>query len=241
MSGATSSAIILAGGLGTRLRSVVPDVPKPMAMVAGRPFLEHQLDYWNGQGIRRFVLSVGYRHEAIVDHFGETYHGARLEYVVEPEPLGTGGGLLLAAERLGGDEPFVLLNGDTYFAVDLAALDAFAAARDADWCISLFRAEESGRYGAVAVSDDGRVTSLAAQPANRGQLASGGVYRVHPRAVQAPPGSQTRVSLESEILPAALAADQRVFAIELPGTFIDIGVPADLDRAQSLLGPQHTN
>lgn len=235
MSRAASSAIILAGGLGTRLRSVVPELPKPMAGVAGRPFLEHQLDYWIGQGIRRFVLSVGYQHEAIVNHFGDAYNGAVLDYVVEAEPLGTGGGLLLAVDRLGGDEPFLVLNGDTYFAVDLAALDAFADARDADWCISLFRAEEAGRYQEVSVAADGRVTSLAAHSAALGRLASGGVYRVHPRAVEGRFGRHVRVSLETDILPAALASGQRVFGLECPGPFIDIGVPADFERAQTVL------
>ena len=112
------SAVILAGGLGTRLRSVVSDVPKPMAPVGGRPFLEYQLEYWINQGISRFVLSVGYRHEAITEHFGSRYKGVELEYAVEEQPLGTGGGLLLAAEKLKQDTPFLLLNKDTYFKTD---------------------------------------------------------------------------------------------------------------------------
>jgi D-glycero-alpha-D-manno-heptose 1-phosphate guanylyltransferase len=121
-----TSAIILAGGLGTRLRSAVPDLPKPMAPIAGRPFLAYQLDYWIRQGVDRFVLSVGYRHESIMAYFGAAYRGIAVDYSVEQTPLGTGGGLLLALERLdGGQRPFLLLNGDTYFEVDLATLSAF--------------------------------------------------------------------------------------------------------------------
>ena len=134
-----TSAIILAGGLGTRLRGVVPDLPKPMAPISGRPFLEHQIDYWIKQGVSHFVLSVGYRHEVIVDHFGNRYKDAELDYVIEKTPLGTGGGLLLAVEKVGKDEPFLLLNGDTYFAVNLKTLVGFSMTHDADWCFSLFR------------------------------------------------------------------------------------------------------
>jgi hypothetical protein len=92
-----TSAIVLAGGLGTRLRSAVPDLPKPMAPIAGRPFLAHQLDQWIAHGIRDFVLAVGYRHEAISDYFGAHYRGASIRYSVEATPLGTGGALLCTA------------------------------------------------------------------------------------------------------------------------------------------------
>ena len=94
-----TTAIVLAGGLGTRLRTVVPDWPKPMAPVAGKPFLTYLLDYWIGQGIDHFVLSVGYRHEAIIDYFGDSYHGVLIDYVIETEPLGTGGALRMAARH----------------------------------------------------------------------------------------------------------------------------------------------
>jgi D-glycero-alpha-D-manno-heptose 1-phosphate guanylyltransferase len=231
-----TSAIVLAGGLGTRLRSAVPDLPKPMAPISGRPFLEHQLDYWIKQGVSHFVLSVGYRHEVIVDHFGSWYKGAELDYVIEKTPLGTGGGLLLAAEKIGTDEPFLLLNGDTYFAVDRKALAAFAEANDADWCFSLFRTNETGRYMGMAVSSTGQITSLTSGTGRPGRLANGGVYWVHPRALHVDgfvPGD--KASLEDDVVPAAMASGQRLFGIEFSGTFIDIGVPADYHRAPALL------
>ena len=232
-----TSAIILAGGLGTRLRTAVPDLPKPMAPVAGRPFLEYQLDYWIRQGISRFVLAVGYRHEAIVDHFGDSYHGAELVYVVEPTPLGTGGGLLLAADKAGRDAPFLLLNGDTYFAVDLKALSAFSHAHDADWCFALFRAHEEGRYMGMDVTPQGSIASLKSGTGRPGRLANGGVYWVHPRALHGggrfAPGD--RASLEDDIFPLAMESGQRMFGLEFPGVFIDIGVPDDYHRAPALL------
>lgn len=231
-----TTAIVLAGGLGTRLRSVVPNLPKPMAPIGGRPFLEYQFDYWIAQGVSRFVLSVGYRHEVIVDYFGSNYKGAKIDYVIERMPLGTGGGLLLAAEKLGDDAAFLLLNGDTYFAADLKVLIACSQANDADWCFSLFRANEKGRYMGMGVSPQGQITSLKSGAGHPGHLANGGVYWVHPRALlggRFAPGD--KVSLEDDIVPAAMASGQRLFGIEFPGTFIDIGVPDDYHHAAALL------
>lgn len=231
-----TSAIILAGGLGTRLRSAVPDLPKPMAPISGRPFLEHQLDYWIKQGVSHFVLSICYRHEVIVGHFGNRYKGAELDYVIEKTPLGTGGGLLLAAEKIGQDEPFLLLNGDTYFAVDLKTLIEFSSVNDADWCFSLFRTHEEGRYMGLDISPQGQIVSLKSGTGQPGRLANGGVYWVNPRALLSEkfsPGD--KVSLEDDIFPVAIASGQRLLGFEFPGTFIDIGVPDDYYRAPALL------
>lgn len=231
-----TTAIVLAGGLGTRLRSVVPDLPKPMAPIGGRPFLEYQLDYWIAQGVSRFVLSVGYRHEVIVNYFGNSHKGAELDYVIEQTPLGTGGGLLLAAEKIDGAARFLLLNGDTYFAVGLEALTEFSQANDADWCFSLFRTNEEGRYMGMDVSPQGRITSLKSGAGQSGRLANGGVYLVRLDALQSekfPPG--VKVSLEDDILPVAMESGQRLFGLEFHGNFIDIGVPDDYYRAPTLL------
>lgn len=229
------SAVILAGGLGTRLRSAVPDLPKPMAPICGRPFLEYQLDYWIGQGVGRFVLSVGYRHEAITRHFGGRYKGAAIEYAVEERPLGTGGGFLLAAERLGRREPFLLLNGDTYFRVDWQTLNAYALKHDADWCLSLFRTSEKGRYMGIEISPEGRVTSLKSGVEQGGRLANGGVYWVHPRVLSGAWKAGGKLSLEDDLFPGAFAAGERLFGIEFAGTFLDIGVPDDYHRASTVL------
>lgn len=229
------SAVILAGGLGTRLRSAVPDLPKPMAPINGRPFLEYQLDYWISQGVSRFVLSVGYRHEAITEHFGPRYKGVDLEYAIEEQPLGTGGAFLLAAEKTGLREPFLLLNGDTYFGVDWSVLNAFALEHDADWCLSLFRTSEQGRYMGIELSSEGRITSLKSGVEQGPRLANGGVYWVHPRVLSGARTFGEKRSLENDLFPGALAADQRLFGLEFTRTFIDIGVPADYHRAATLL------
>ncbi len=234
---APRSAVVLAGGLGTRLRSVVDTVPKPMAPISGRPFLNYLLDYWIEQGIECFVLSVGYRYAIIQEHFGDRYRGCEVRYAVEREPLGTGGGLLLANGQLDpAEEAFLLINGDTYFAVDLARLDRFARQHHADWCLSLFRATEANRYGGVELSGDGRIAALASQRGQLGDLADGGVSWVRRRCLESfpsPPGQA--LSLESQLLPKLLHEGAKLMGLECSGRFIDIGVPLDYARAGDCL------
>jgi D-glycero-alpha-D-manno-heptose 1-phosphate guanylyltransferase len=231
-----TTAIVLAGGFGTRLRGVVDDVPKPMAPIKGRPFLEYQLDYWIGQGVERFILAVGFMHEKVQAHFGSVYRGAGVEYSVETSPLDTGGAVLQAATRLNSGESFLLLNGDTFFTVPLAELQAFARNKQADWCFSLFRIPAGGRYMAMGVDPDGKVVALNAKNDIRG-LANGGVYWVSPAALSETGFSAgEKVSLEKEIFPAALAAGRRMYGIEFTGTFLDIGLPSDYHSAPDILG-----
>lgn len=230
------AAVILAGGMGRRLRATVPDLPKPMAPVNGRPFLEHQIDYWIGQGIGRFILSVGYRREAIAAHFGASYRGARIDYAIEETPLGTGGGLLLAIEQLNDLRPFLLLNGDTFFEVNLTRLADFHVKCQSDWTFSLFRADESRRYMGMEVDASGRVLSLRPGTGQPGQLANGGVYLVEPEILRTSgwrPGD--KLSLEDDIMPALFAGGARLHGLESDGRFIDIGVPKDYFRSAGIL------
>jgi D-glycero-alpha-D-manno-heptose 1-phosphate guanylyltransferase len=234
---AVTSAIILAGGLGTRLRGAVPDLPKPMAPVAGRPFLAHQMDHWIAEGVKHFVLSVGYRSEAIRSHFGRRYRGVRLDYAVEAMPLGTGGALLLAAGLLPNDAPALLLNGDTYFDVKLAALAAHAQRLDAQWCFALFHNTDPARYMGVGLASDGRITALQSSGS---ALANGGVYLFRPSALAGwPQRRDAALSLETALFPALLAQGQSFAGLACGGAFIDIGVPADYHRAASVLPGAH--
>lgn len=229
-------AIVLAGGFGTRLRGEVPDLPKPMAPVNGRPFLEHQLDCWLAQGIRHFILSVGYRREVIMEHFGDAYRGARIDYAVETEPLGTGGGLFGAMKLLDGEETFLLLNGDTFFELDLARLANFHEQRRSDLTFSLFRAGEAGRYMGLQLDAEGRILSLQAGTDDPGRLANGGVYLVSRNSLGAyAPPAGGKASLEDDIMPAMMAAGSRIFGLECKGRFIDIGVPHDYRRAGAFM------
>jgi len=228
-----TEAVILAGGLGTRLRAAVPDLPKPMAPVAGRPFLEWLLERWIGQGIGRFVLSVGYRHEAIEAHFGARYQGAEIDYAVEAAPLGTGGGLLLGAARVRGTAPFVVLNGDTWLDVELRPLLEAHAQRGADVTLALVPKTAEGRYGGVKVSDEGRVLGFGDAAA---ASVNGGVYVFSRGALEGlERAAGEPVSLEQDLFPALLARGARVHAMPCAGKFLDIGVPADYARAAALL------
>ncbi len=215
-------AVVLAGGLGTRLRSVVSDLPKPLALVGGRPFLERLLDYWVGQGVRRAVLAVGYKHELIRDHFGNMHRGCELAYSVESEPLGTGGALLLALSHLKAS-PFLVLNGDTYFAVSLETLKAFHQSRRASATLALFRSEEP-RYTGVTLETNGQVKALA----GRG-LVNGGVFLFERAALsQAPRGA---CNLEKDLL----SGMSNVYGCVFDAPFVDIGVPEDWRAADTII------
>lgn len=230
------TAIILAGGLGTRLRSVVPDVPKPMAPVNGKPFLASLMNYWVGQGIKRFVLSIGYKSHTIIDYFGSSFEGSDIDYVVETNPLGTGGALLLANQRLDSNSRYLLLNGDTFFAVDLKRLCFFSDSVDADWCFSLFQASNFDRYMGLDIDKSGEIHSFLSNTSSDARLANGGVYSLHPRSLSAlnlPVGSH--ISLEDEIFPLLIAKEQKVFGLAFDDKFIDIGVPEDYQRAAELI------
>ena len=228
-------AIVLAGGLGTRLRGTIGDLPKPLAPVRDRPFLEYLLDYWIGQGVSRFVLSVGYRHEMIIAHFGAAYRGTSISYAVEDRPLGTGGGLLLATSAVSSPGPFLVLNGDTYFEAPLQRLRDFHSARGAEATLALFRAPQDGRYLGLKIGALGEVLALDA--GEKGGLANGGVYLIERGLLDA--GSwrpSASLSFEEDILPFALRSGQRVYGLECAGRFLDIGVPHDYARAADLLG-----
>ena len=229
-----TTAIILAGGMGTRLRSAVPDLPKPMAPVNGRPFLEHQMDYWIEQGVSRFVVSVGHMKEVIMDHFGADYRLTPLTYAIEDEPLGTGGGLLLAAQGI--NEPFLVLNGDTFFEVDLAELLKFHTEHFSEWTFSLFRANEAGRYMGMDVKADGEIASLKSGTGAPGRLANGGAYLISPTVLakaKLVPGQ--KLSLEDGVIPAFVTQGGKLYGLEFSGAFLDIGLPKDYFRAAEVL------
>uniref|UniRef100_UPI003569572F sugar phosphate nucleotidyltransferase n=1 Tax=Cohaesibacter celericrescens TaxID=2067669 RepID=UPI003569572F len=231
-----TKAIILAGGLGTRLRQVVSDVPKPMAPINGKPFLAHQMDYWIRMGVEGFVLSVGYRSQSIVDHFGDKYRGIPVTYAVEEQPLGTGGGLLLAMQHLDAREPFLLLNGDTYFDVDARQLMQLHRDKKAGITFGLFRASESGRFGGVRTNIEGRVTEFRSGKATVGELANGGVYVIDPVAIrQSFQADGSQLSFEEDILPKLFEAGVAFFGLESNGRFVDIGVPSDYASASGIL------
>jgi D-glycero-alpha-D-manno-heptose 1-phosphate guanylyltransferase len=221
-------AVVLAGGLGTRLRAAVADVPKPMAPVGGRPFLELLLDYWIEQGVRRAVLAVGYMHETIRQHFGSHYGGCELAYSIEDQPLGTGGALLQSL-NLVSERTLLVLNGDTYFAIPLEELQQFHRLSKADLTMSLFRSDNP-RYTGVALDAEGRVTSLSA----RSGMANGGVFLFEREALPLHP-AVARCSLETDLLGNFQGA---IFGRVFDAPFIDIGLPDDWRAAANVIPSQ---
>lgn len=227
-------AVVLAGGLGTRLRPAVPDVPKPMASVQGRPFCEWLLDYWIGQGIRRFVLSIGYMAEVFRSHFGCAFGGAEIVYAVEDSPLGTGGALLNALRLVEHSVPCLVLNGDTLFRVELAALERFHALGKADASLAVRPSEELARFGTVRFDADGRIREFGATVAAGGVgYINGGVYLLSP-SLMALAGPPKKLALEQELIPAWIR-DHRIMAYVCRAAFIDIGVPESYRAAQTLV------
>ena len=228
------TAIILAGGLGTRLKDTVPDLPKAMVPINNRPFLEYQLDYWINQGIKNFILSVGYLKDSIINHFGSSYNGASIGYIVERQPLGTGGGMVLAAQDLA--ENLLVLNGDTFIEVDLNKLYSFHLKSKSLWTFSLFRTSDFERYLTMDVGPKGEIISLNSKSKEINGLANGGVYLLDPLALKLlgiSPGDSA--SLENQLLPNLITNGGELFGQECGGRFIDIGIPEDYYRASDIL------
>jgi D-glycero-alpha-D-manno-heptose 1-phosphate guanylyltransferase len=229
-------AIILAGGLGTRLRGVLPDLPKPMAPINGRPFLEHQMDYWVKQGVERFILSIGYMSECIKAHFGNHYNGCEIAYAEEITPLGTGGGLLLALEKYLGSGYCLVLNGDTFFEFVLKDFMEFHYSHKSALSVALFEVAANDRYMGAQVRDNGEIISFKSEPGTS-QLANGGVYLIDKKQfTQLPWHAGDKFSLEDDLFAYMLESGHNLYGKVFSGSFIDIGVPADYLRAKDVVG-----
>lgn len=231
-------AVVLAGGLGTRLRSVVPDLPKPMASVNGRPFLEYLLDFWIHGGVERFILSVGYKHEIVESHFGTAYKNIPIDYSVEENPLGTGGGLLSSLERLGKRNPFLLINGDTFFDVNVSGILAFHQKREAGLTMVLRTMTDAGRFGTVQLGNHGQLERFCAPGEGRPPyLINGGIYLINPEMLDDERFGwcgNTPLSLEGDLFPKWTRLRYPMYGIQETGDFIDIGIPEEYRRCQAL-------
>lgn len=229
-SGLTREAMILAGGLGTRLRAAVADRPKPMAEVAGRPFVAFLLEQLLGSGFQRVILCVGYLGEYVPAALGRNYGALELDYSFEPAPLGTGGALRNAVDRITHDAVLVM-NGDSFCDIDLRALDRAHRANAAAATMTVLSQSDRRRSGAVTVDDAGRVVSFESRPSLPSPgLINAGIYMLQRDVLQAiPPGR--KVSLEDEVFPT-LAGQGKLFAHRVEARFIDIGTPESYGAAQ---------
>ncbi|HIC89423.1 MAG TPA: nucleoside-diphosphate-sugar pyrophosphorylase [Anaerolineae bacterium] len=227
-------AFILVGGLGTRLRSVLGDMPKALAPVAGRPFLEYQLRLLRAHSITEVILCTGYRGEEIQATIGNGQSlGLHIVYSQEPEPLGTAGALRHATPLVHG--PFLVLNGDTYVEFDLAQLVTFHQARDAVVTIGLAHVDDPRRYGRVRTAPDGRVLAFVEKDAelHPGESVSAGVYLCQPDLLSFIPARRA-VSLEREVFPV-LTSRRKLYATIIADSFIDMGTPEGYRALQHLL------
>ena len=223
-------AIVLAGGFGTRLRQVVANVPKPMAPIAGRPFLEILLSLLARQGFARVVLSLGFMAEKIYGHFGPRFAEMDLAYVLEDTHLGTGGAARLAATACTHDHVFVF-NGDTYLDLEVGLLERQWQTKRHPIVVGR-HVPDTTRYGRLVV-DGNQIISFAEKGMVGPGLINAGCYVLPTDALAQFPLNQS-FSIESEYLAPQVAREiVEVFVTE--GVFIDIGIPEDYARAQTLL------
>ena len=224
-------AIVLAGGLGSRLARVLNNIPKAMAPIGQRPFLELLLDRLEQGGVKRVLLSVGYLHHVIQEHFGARYRSLDLEYIVEQTPLGTGGAVRLGLSRITGPRAFVL-NGDTLVSVDYRQMDYMHTVSQSCFSMAVCDIQDTSRYGQVTI-EDGRVVGFSEKKSGLGQgLINAGVYLMDRDLLNEHPLDEV-FSLERDYL-VPMAAVVKPLAFITPGPFIDIGVPEDLEQAQRL-------
>ena len=225
-------AIILAGGLGTRLRDTVPGLPKCMAPVAGRPFLFYVINFLRSQGIEHFIFSLGYKHEIIESWLKE--HFATLDYqcVTEPEPLGTGGAILLASERIT-EKNMVIANGDTLFKADLHEAAIFHDRHMAECTLLLKPMKRFDRYGVVETNEDHLVTGFREKSFYEAGTINGGIYLLN-RDKFLDEEFPLKFSFETDYLEKYFTS-RRIYGITHDTYFIDIGIPADYHRAQEEL------
>ncbi len=221
--------IVLAGGLGTRLQSVVEDVPKCMAPVNEHPFLHYVFDYLEKQNCSRVILSLGYKHEYITQWLQTQKRTFSVDYVIEEERLGTGGGIQLALNAAK-EENVMVLNGDTMFDVPLQQLQKFHTDNNAATTLALKGLKDFDRYGVVNTDEEGCVTSFEEKQYKAEGFINGGVYAIN-RTYLFDKHLPEKFSFEQEYL-EAFVKEGKFYGYKCDGYFIDIGIPSDYNQAQ---------
>lgn len=221
-------AIILVGGLGTRLRALYPDRPKALVPVAGRPFIAWLIDRLREQGVRRIHLAAGYRADQLVTWRNEQPAHDELTVSMESAPLGTGGGLRFAAEQVPGDE-LLVINGDSFLpGLDLREWSVHPGA----WAtLAVTHIEKAGRYGTVEFRDDHTVTAFLEKADREAGWVNGGIYWMR-RALLGRIPAQGACSLETDIFPA-LANEGKLAAHRVPPPLLDMGTPEGLSAMEA--------
>ncbi|MCU0462191.1 MAG: nucleotidyltransferase family protein [Bacteroidales bacterium] len=224
-------AIILAGGMGTRLREVVSDVPKPMAPVNGKPFLYYLLLWLDKYDISKAVISTGYKSDTIISYFGDSFKKILIEYAIEDKPLGTGGAIRYALNKTTAGE-ILIVNGDTYFPIDIDDLYSFHSESNGPFSVALKRMKNFSRYGSVDCEDNTILKFNEKKFCPDGYI-NGGIYLADRKFLKSEIHKEV-FSLEKELLEKE-AGSGKLKCKTFNNTFIDIGIPEDYHRAQSLL------
>lgn len=227
-----STAIILAGGLGTRLRSVVSELPKCMASVNGRPFIDYVISYLLQNKIKHFIFSVGYKASDIIHHIQTNYPDLEVSFAIEEEPLGTGGGIRHAMKEVRDNQTFVV-NGDTIFEVNLETMSRLHATAEADCTLALKPMRKFDRYGVVATDTAGKVIGFQEKKFYETGLINGGIYLIK-KEIFIRKSFPKVFSFEKDYLEKYLSVD-KIYGYTSDAFFIDIGIPEDYQRAQNLL------
>lgn len=222
-------AIILAGGLGTRLRDVIGTAPKCMAMVAGEPFLAHLFRFLEAQQVQRIILSLGHGRDAVLNWVDDYAGNIKVDFVVEEEPLGTGGGILLAMSKAQEQQVFVI-NGDTYFDVSFAAMLKDQMDKGSEATLALKPMQHFDRYGLVKVDAENTIVAFEEKQAREEGLINGGVYCIDREAISKR-SFPSKFSFEKEYL-EKVVEEKALQGFISEAYFIDIGIPADYVQAQ---------
>ena len=223
-----SECIVLAGGLGTRLRSAVPDLPKVMAPVAGKPFLHHIITFLEAQGVNRLVFSLGYLHEIIEAYVSKMFPALDMSFSVETEPLGTGGAIQLALQHIQGENA-IIVNGDTLYKADLQGVSNYHISQKAACTLTLKGMRDFARYGVVEIDATGRVISFKEKKHYDQGLINGGVYVLNKQALLNL-NLPLKFSFEKDYLEQFIY-EQKIFGRRDDNYFIDIGIPEDFVKA----------
>ena len=227
-----TQAIILAGGLGTRLRSVVSDLPKCMAPVAGRPFLFYVINYLRLQGIEKFIFALGYKHEIIEDYLGDQFSTLDYQSVIEEDPLGTGGAIQLACQKAR-DRNVLVANGDTLFKINGNEVFSFHSENRAECTLSLKPMQHFDRYGIVELNNNSTVRDFKEKQFYESGLINGGLYVLNVDGFLAKK-FPSKFSFEKDYL-EQYHRKENIYGIVQDNYFIDIGIPEDYSRAQEQL------
>lgn len=222
--------IILAGGLGTRLQGVIGSYPKCMAEVNGQPFLYYIFEYLEQQSCNRVILSLGFKHEVIIEWLKTQGRSFTIDYVIEATPLGTGGGISLAMNKATEENVFIL-NGDTMFQVDLNDMLAIHKNNDAEATIALKRMQDFDRYGVVRTDEFDHISQFEEKKYMQNGWINGGVYCVNKNKFSKRQFPE-KYSFEKDYF-EKFVNDQQFYAYRSEAYFIDIGIPEDHARSQA--------